>query len=453
MDTPITWTPLRRAAGGVLAVLLAVAAFVVHFRDPDPGPEGPVVTDRVVERALATERPETPTMTDEISHFRTRLAARGDERFSRRRLISAHLLRFRAYGDPADLEAAERHLAAAMERAPSAPRLLSAEASIDLLRHDFPAALEAARKANRAYGDFDSSLRLRLFDALWARGRYDRAEQILELPHDTASFDHLVRRARVLDRRGRVEEARDRMREALAVARAYAEPKAVEAWALVEVGHFEHHSGRPDRAVERYLEALEVLPGNPAAVEGLALIAYGVDRDLRASVRLFRRALELGAHLDAHLTLADAVEALGQEERAAEIRERFVRLATRDADVERASWRSLALVLAERPGSAERALGYARKDLVARPTPGSWDVLAWTLHRAGRSGKACMAVERAIASGGVPEPATLHRAGVVVRACGHTARSRELLERALEGRSELGPATVRRIEALLEEGG
>lgn len=440
-------------AGVFLAALGVAAAGRLWLGGGDhQAPVHELVTSEVVAEALSSRPPEPRSLTDEIRHFEARLASRGEERFSRVRLVSGHLLRFRAYGAEDDLRAAERHLEAAMEGAPNSPSLLSTRSAVHLLRHEFPRALTTARRANRSFGDFDSGLRLRLFDALWAGGAYEEATGLLELDHDRGSFDYLVRRARVLDRAGRTEAARDRLRAALKQARAYAQPAPVEAWALVELGHFEHHSGRPDLAVSRYLEALHVLPGSPHAVEGLGWIAYGVDRNLTAAEELFRRAFELGGHLDLLPTIADVAEERGRKGEATRIRDRFVKEATADPRRERAHWRPLSLLLAERPGHRHEAIRYAVMELENRPDPGSWDALAWTLHKAGATPAACRAMERATERG-LPEPAVLYHAGVIARGCEGehwSERSEELLGAALEGQSELGPATIRHIRKLLD---
>ncbi|MDX1493556.1 MAG: tetratricopeptide repeat protein, partial [Longimicrobiales bacterium] len=368
------------------------------------------------------------TMTDELEHFRARAAARPEEDFARSRLFGAHLLAFRAYGDI-------RHLDQAREVA-NGPDAL---ASLHLAEHDFQGALAAARQADAASGGAGrETARYRLFDALWAVGSKGEAAEILDGPLDTLSTGYLSRKARVLDGQGHTEAARDVFRRVVENVRAYAEPAPVEAWALVELGHFELHSGDPDAAVKQYLAALEVLPGSPAAIEGLAAVALGVDRNLAAARDLYRKALANGGHLDIMPTLADLEEALGNTGESLRIRRDFVAQATADPRSQAMHRRPLVFLLAESAATRGEAVRQARLDLAARQDQGSFDALAWALYREGEVQMAWTLEQRALAAGG-PPPTVLFRAGIIADAAGVHDRAVELLEEALEGRVELGP--------------
>jgi tetratricopeptide (TPR) repeat protein len=444
----------RVAAGFALAATLAViGTFAARATSTlDAGMPAPSVTPSILGEALASTRPERPTLSDEIDHFRRRLSMRPDDGLARARLVRAHLLRFRAYGDLVDLEAAERHQRERERRSGASPALLVDRSALQLVRHEFPQAVATARAAVRREETLRPELDLRLFDALWAVGRRVEADAILTLPLDTTSVAWMGRQARVLDRRGEVERARDLFRDVLASVRAFAEPAPVEAWALVELGHFEHHAGDPTRAVARYREALRVLPGSPAALEGLAAVAYGVDRDLDVARRLYGRALEQGAHLDVMPVLADVEEEAGDHAAAERTRAAFVRLATSTPLAERWYRRPLVFVLAGREDTACRALALARRDLEERRDPGAWDALAWALHRAGDPVAAWRAAREGL-EGGAPEPGAAYRAGLVALAAGEANAAGRLLDLALAGRSELSPGEERSARRAREGGG
>jgi tetratricopeptide (TPR) repeat protein len=412
---------------------------------------GPVIDGDVLEVALRSQAPEHLTMSDEIEHFQARLAARGDEGFSHNRLVSAHLVRYRAYGREADLDAAERHLAARTSAGETSADLEAMRASLHLVRHEFTEAVHAARAANDLARGREPAHWLRLFDALWATGRFDEAEAILELPLDRGSIGVRSRRARSFDRAGDVDRARDEFAAVVELVRAYAEPTPVEAWALVELGHFEHHSGHPDRAVRRYLEALRILPGSPAALEGLAAVARGVDRNPEAAVRLYRHALAQGAHPNVWPVLADTEVEAGNEVEARRLREAFVEFATASPRAERLYRRPLVFVLADDPTTVCAAVDHARLDLDDRRDPGAWDALAWARYRAGDLEGAGRAARLATAAG-VPEPALAWRAGLIAKASGDETRAATLLGTAVKGASELAIAEVDEARRLLAGG-
>lgn len=440
-------------AAAALAVGLGLTAGVRRAGPAEgasPATSAAVVDARDVAAAAASHRPARLTMSDEIAHYEARLARRGEEPFARGRLYAATLLRFRAYGDPADIERAESHLAAWTGGGPDVARYAAATTSLRLAQHRFTDALAVAQAGARS-GNGDVAIDHALFDAAWAAGRTAAAEALLARPRDAASIGYMSRRARVLDRQGQVAEARDLLRTVVATVQAYAEPAAVEAWALVELGHFEHHAGDPHEAVRRYREALDVLPGDAAAIEGLAGIARGVDRNADVAAVLYRLALERGGHLDIMPVLADVEEERGRAETARALRAEFVRQATADAQSRRWYRRPLAFVLAESEQSLCDALDLAREDFMQRQDAGAWDAIAWVRYLMGDVAGASAAATAATAEG-VPEPPVALRAGIIARAAGDTERSDALLRAALDGRSELSGADLLEATRLMQGG-
>lgn len=446
MSTRVSITMLALVAGGAITLPLLGAA------DPEPAP---AVGEHVLAQALASRVPERPTMSDEIEHFVARASARPGEAFSKERLFNAHMLAFRAYGDVAHLDQAGKLVHELLGGAtgnegeagsPSVAALRSA-ASLRLAAHDVQGALAAARQLAEISNHESASYRL--FDALWAVGDKAAAEEILDGTLDTLSTAYLSRKARVVDGAGFTEAARDIFRGVVANVEAYAEPAPVRAWALVELGHFDLHSGDSEAAVRRYIEALDVLPGSPAALEGLASVALGVDRDLKSARDLYAKALAHGAHLDVMPTLADVEEALGNREEASRLRRAFVEAAFSDGERLAMHRRPLVFILADAAETREEAVRQARLDLRARQDQGAFDALAWALYRSGDVEMAWILEERALAAGGPPPP-VLFRAGLIAEAAGEASRAEELLEEALDGRVELNPQEVTKALEVIE---
>ncbi|MEE8148111.1 MAG: hypothetical protein V3T24_10940, partial [Longimicrobiales bacterium] len=367
------------------AALVAAAVVVVgatlwpSFRPQQPAAASDrLVTPEVLAQALASEVPDRLTLSDDLDFFSRRLEERGpDDVLALRRLVSASLLRFQTYGREADLARAEKHLATLTNRYPTSSSVWATVASARLSRHDFSGAVRAAERSVRVGGPDDEGGRLRHFDTYLATGRYEGASDLLRLPFDRYSFAYRTRAVRMKDRLGDVVGARDGMEAALALARSYAQPPAIVAWSLVELGHLEHHTGRPYRAVSNYREALELMPGSPAAIEGLAQVALGWDRDLRAAEALFLKALENGAHLDVYVRLIEMAEGAGWGDRAVRYWERFLGAVRADASTERLHLRSLALILGRQDQTLPEALRYARRDLAIRHTSETYAVLGW----------------------------------------------------------------------------
>ena len=432
------------------ATLVIGATLWLSFRPQHPSSESDrLVTPEVLAQALSSDVPDRLALSDDLDFFSRRLEERGpDDVLALRRIVSASLLRFQTYGRGADLARAERHLAILVDRYPTSSSLWATVASARLSRHDFAGAVEAAERSARVGGPDDEGSRLRLFDAYLATGRYGEAHDLLRLPFDRNAFAYRTRAARMKDQLGDVTGARDGMVAALALARSYSQPPLIVSWCLVELGHLEHHSGRPHRAVSRYREALELVPGNPAAIEGLAQVALGSDRDLRAAESLFLKALENGAHLDLYVRLIELAEGAGWGDRAFSYRHRFLAAARADASTESLHLRSLALVLGRENETLVEALRYARRDLATRHTSEAYAVLGWVLSRMGQKQGAWMWIEAAQTEI-QPEPEVDYLSGLVALDTGHHDRGREFLSRALTAEAEIGPIKAEAIRGLL----
>lgn len=442
--------------GPILPVILAfgVATLLAstRFDTTSATSDGPALDHATLASALASDPLPEGVSRDALVFHRERHLARPEEPLPARSLAATHLLRFRAYGDRAELEAAEPLIRTLVDRYDDAGAH-GLRAGAALAQHDFDGAQEAADAAAARSPAGDVSAALRRVDVLFARGRYADAQRLfqgLETPFQTQAY--LSRKARLLDAVGETEEAARVMDDVVRLTDAYADAPAVRAWARVESGHFRHHSGNTPGGVARYREALEFVPGYPAALEALAWIAYGVDQDPVVAEALFEKALEHGGHLDLYLVLREIASSQGAEHRAESYRAAFLEKARASGQGAMGwnpmYWRPLGLTLAEKPATLDEALRLAEADLAQREDRGAWATLAWVLHRAGEGEAALEAAERAL-TWGAPPPAVLHLAGVVIHTYGETARGRRILREALEGEAELGPVTARAIRLRL----
>lgn len=440
-------SPSRTAVAGVLLTLLVIAGgaglLPRHVAEARP----PSTLGAPLDAEWMTPSAHGP-MEDEIEYYRQRLAERPTERFTLTRLFSAEMLSFRAFGDSETLMRASQVMADLERFHPRSSEALSARSALALARHDFAGARDAAERLRRS--SMSDAATFRLFDALWATGERARAARLLTSSIDTASAGSLSRRARVLDADGDIEGARALMRRVVRRVDAYAEPIPVRAWARVELGHFELHAGDPRTAVVRFKESLEILPGNPAALEGLAAVADGVDRDPRRAITLLTQAMDNGADPAVVLWIADLQESIGNTARADQLRLDFIEIAGGE-EARSALLRPLAELLADEPETLEQAERAAREDLAQRRDPGAWITLAWVHHKAGDHGIAWVLAERAVREAGAAAPPLAYKAGVIAAAAG-SSEARGLLEEALDGRVELSAAEEAYARSLLSQG-
>lgn len=442
MTTPDSPSNRVRALRWALLIPLAVVPLVLTQSSPSRTEvRTPVVADAAIDAALSDPPSTGGLRADELAFFERRLADDPGDVLAIRRLAALHQMRFRANGDSDELVQSAARLDRLAERHTGDAALWSMRTSLALATHDFPGALAAAERRLGLGDPADPSGRYGHFDALWASGRYDEARELLEgLDPERESIVHLSREARLIDGLGDVARSAEIMQRVVELADAWAEPALVRAWARVEHGHFLLHSGSPEASAERFAEALEIIPAYPAALEGLASIAYGVDGRLRAAERLYRAALDRGAHLDLYGVLIEIAEAHDDPAAVDSLRSAFVARAGSDTDSERLYRRPLALTLADDPATHDRALALAEADLADRQDRMAWATRGWVLRAMGRLDEAAVDADRAVAWG-APTPEVLFRSGVILAEAGEAARGEALVREALEGRAELGPVT------------
>ena len=410
------------------------------------------VTEEVLQIALSSHLAEKPVMTKSIEFFENRFNERnGEDILAQNQLLGNYLARFKAYGRQEDLAAAKKHLDSLLKRYSKKASLYSTLANVQMAEHQFENAVKSAEKAIEvAEGDDFIKLHLRLFDALLTYGDYDEARDILRtMSFNRRSLDFLVREARLEDKLGNLAKAKSATEKALHQAQAYAQSPVVIGWCLVTLGHYEHHSGNGQKAVQYYLEALEQLRGYPAALEGIAAISHTIDHNLLAAKQLYQKALENGGELDIYANLIAIERQLGNDANAEDYLNHFFKEATQDPQIERLFYRPLALLSAEKDETLARALHYAKLDLENRPGSESYDTLAWVLYKSGEIESAYDAATKAVAWGS-PEPSVLYHSGIIMWDFGEKQKAQVLLEAALENAQELQADVVAEIRTKLK---
>ncbi|MGH8631777.1 MAG: hypothetical protein ACREU7_13570, partial [Burkholderiales bacterium] len=152
---------------------------------------------------------------------------------------------------------------------------------------------------------------------------------------------------------------------------------------------------------------------------------------------------------DAFALLAESNEMLGRKEEAAGFRMALEGIARAKPGQIHRAW---AMALLDQGSEAGDIVALAAADTLARRDVHTLDLLAWALHRAGRSAEAVPLSRRAIAPGSV-EPGLRYRAGIIECAAGDCASGRRYLELALRGRRALSPSQVAEARQTLQSAG
>ncbi|MDX1666199.1 MAG: hypothetical protein R3350_03170, partial [Saprospiraceae bacterium] len=265
---------------------------------------------------------------------------------------------------------------------------------------------------------------------------------------DKRSFAYLIRLSKIQDQDGDLNGAIASMETAMEIART-SKKSGLYHWALANLGDMYGHDGQVEKSYRTYLKVLSLDPGYYHALSGIAWIAYSHDRNLQAAESIAEYLLEVKQHPDPYLLLAEIAAYRNDTDREEQYIRQFVNSAEKEINGNMYH-AHLARIHAEHFEDFTESTGYVVQELDNRPTPQSYDLLAWNYYCRGQTDKA-LEVARTKVEGATYEPDALYHLGVIYQAAGQTDMARRYLEEAREARFELGPVTARDIDRLLQK--
>lgn len=337
---------------------------------------------------------------------------------------------FQQSGDPVDLERSEHLAAAVLERSPSDPEALEAQARAAGSRHDFRRSLTLARASLRQAPERVAPQGVAA-DALIELGRYHQAfaltERRLRLRPD---LDAYARASYAAELRGRPTLAVRHMELAAGSGRVGGSQRG---WALQQLAQLRLRLGDVAGAERAYAGLAAERPRDPEPLIGHARVAAARGR-LAAAARWYHRGIAELPDADHYAELA-AVEAARGRRGAAEAAVGLARgaldrlAATEDAGLER----SVLVADWARPSADD--IARARAARAGRPSVLGDAVLAWTLTRAGRCREAGALATRSLRLG-TRDPLLLFRAGQAAACAGES----DVARRRIGGALAINPA-------------
>jgi tetratricopeptide (TPR) repeat protein len=303
-------------------------------------------------------------------------------------------------------------------------------ARTQLSRHRFGEAIDLAQGILADDPD-DAEALATVVDAELGLGRVDEADEDLTRLLDLgATSGVLVRQAQLQEMTGRQDEAMATAQQALETARREGLSGERLAWFHWRVGDLYRHVGDVDRAEELFRASIDIYPGFHLATEGLGDVA-SVRGDNTAALGWYEEARKVRPDDPALLvTIARTHEALGDVDAAERVADEAVEGWSPDLD--RNVWGAdYASVFADLGVETELAVELARDNLANRQDPGSWELYARALLRAGDAEEARTAADNALVHG-QQEPDWLVTSARVWEDLGRLDLARTDLERAVE---------------------
>jgi tetratricopeptide (TPR) repeat protein len=313
-----------------------------------------------------------------------------------------------------------------------------------ITQHRFKEALVLAEKAQKI-GEKRKENNLLIFDIQMELGNYKEAKKYLDLNYNINDFDYLIRAAKWNDHLGDLETAIKMMEKAAKKAELN-ENKTLKIWAYSNLGDMYGHAGKIKESYQKYLQTLQEDPNNYYALKGIAWIAFSYEKNTTEAKRIINSISKKHQSPDFYLFLAEiaAYENNIQEEKN-QINKYFSTLKTKNFGVMYNKYN--VLLYTENKVNMSKALVIAEQEIKNRPTPESYDLLAWTYFNLGNKEIALDICTKFIANK-THEPAINYHLAEIYKANNLVEKVKPIKKDLQESLFELGPNMQDQIEKL-----
>ena len=311
-------------------------------------------------------------------------------------------------------------------------------------QHRFKEALELANKA-KAIGEGMKETNKLLFDVQMELGNYAEAEKNLSLLKDNADFDYLIRIAKWNDHKGDLKTTIVMMEKAKKIAETY-DNKYLKTWVYSNLGDFNGHAGNIKKSYEYYLKTLELDPNNSYALKGIAWIAFSHEKDTKEAKRIIDIVSKKHNSPDFYLLKAQIAEYENDGTSRYENINKYMSM------LENTNYGAMynsynVILFAQEKSTSPKALAIAKIEVQHRPTPVSYDLLAWSYYNLGDKQKA-LEIEQKYVEGKSFEPKLNYHLAVIYKANNKLDKIWPIKEELLKSTFELGPNLERKINSL-----
>ena len=308
------------------------------------------------------------------------------------------------------------------------------QVSILLGEHEYPAALEAAKRLNRRVPD-DVMIYGLLTDANVELGNYSDAEKSAQwmLNLRPGNLPALTRAARLRELFGDAEGAYELME--LAYQSTPPTDAEERAWILTQMGRVRFASGNVDAADKLLQQALIMFPGYPSATGILGQVRITQKRYQDAVILLELRNHSTRGTSASLFELGEALQLAGRNGEAIQAFVEFETKARLESVKKDNSNRELIFYYADHAQQPAKALQVAEQEYAWRHDVYTLDAYAWALHVNGRDIEARKHIEAALAVG-VRDARLFRHAGVIALKSGDRAAAERYLKQAAELNSE-----------------
>lgn len=400
------------------------------------------------------EEPGTPShlskIDEEIKFWNSRLKQIPDDIIARAKLAGLLTRRFSYSGNVREVLDADSlyKLVNALNRINSSGTYRSLAANC-ITRHQFQQAKLYIDSALQLGDDKYISI-LMQFDVAMELGNYQLARQSLRQLAGKSTFEYLIREAKYKDHaEGNLEEAILLMETALAKIKDGSN-RDTYCWTKSNLGDMYGHANRFKDAYNCYLEVLTIDPAYYHCLKGIAWLAFSHDKNTAEAKKILTFLKQQHPVPDYDLLLAEIAQFENDSPAANRYLSQYTEHTKNPLYGGMYNKYNFNLAVDEFKDYKE-ALRIAESEIQNRPTPESYQQLAWVYFKKGDLQQA-LNIANARVDRHCFEPAVLYRIGIIYQAAGNKKKGMEYLEKASDSWFELGPAVAAKIARALNGG-
>ena len=309
-------------------------------------------------------------------------------------------------------------------------------------QHKFKDALDLLKKAETNGQNLEGTQKM-LFDVHMELGDYSLAKDYLEKTKDLNNFGYLIRLSKWSDHQGDLDSAIKYLEKATAKAESSKLDNLME-WSYTNLADFYGHDGQIEKSYNHYLKALALNPDDAYAKKGIAWIVYSHEKNATEANRILEALTQLHNAPDYLLFKAEIAEFDTNIDAKNKYLSAYFE-AINDANYGDMYNVYSSKILADTKN--EKAITLAKIEVENRPTPLSYDLLAWSYYNNDNPTEALKIAEQYVA-GKTFEPEAQYHLAKIYKANGKLKEVAMLKEDLLESGYELGPLTFKNVNKL-----
>ncbi|WP_395057028.1 hypothetical protein [Flavobacterium sp.] len=311
-------------------------------------------------------------------------------------------------------------------------------------QHRFKEALVLANKA-LAIGEGMKETQKLLFDVNMELGNYTEAQKNLNALTDMKDFDYLIRISKWNDHLGDLKTAISFMEKAKEVA-VKNDNIALKIWTFSNLGDLNGHAGNIKTSYDYYLKTLAVEPNNSYALKGIAWIAFSHEKNTTEAKRIIDVVSKKHNSPDFYLLKSQIAEYEKNTAGKKQNLSSYFKMLT-DYNYGAMYNKYNTLIYADDKATASKALEIAKIEVEHRPTPDSYDLLAWSYYNLGDTKKA-LEIEEKYVVGKSFEPKLNYHLATIYKANNLLSKVTPIKKELQSSLYELGPVFEQKINNL-----